>query len=161
MQTGSNDGKVYVWREPDEEYNEDCIEPTFIPEFKRVKVWGAIRYGKKSKLVVIPENIENGKKLDAETYMTKIMDKELFDFWQEAMEDSGQVYVMEDEAPPHQGIAVARRRQLEEVGWCNTMGPGTQETPCISNKISAEYLTAVAYVQLDHMGYTKIVRTLR
>jgi hypothetical protein len=25
MQTGSNDGKVYVWRSPDEEYLEDCL----------------------------------------------------------------------------------------------------------------------------------------
>jgi hypothetical protein len=41
------------------------------------------------------------------------------------------------------------------------MGPGTQETPYMSNEISTEYLTAVAYVQLDHMGYTRIVRTLR
>jgi hypothetical protein len=41
------------------------------------------------------------------------------------------------------------------------MGPGTQETLYISNEISAEYLTAVAYVQLDHMGYIKIVKRLR
>jgi transposase len=124
MQTASNGGKVYVWREPDEEYKEDCVEPIFIPGFKRVKVWGAVRCGKKSKLVVIPENIEKGKKLDAETYMVEIMDKELFDFWQEAMEECGHVYVMEDGAPPHQGIALVRRRQLEEMGW-EGWGPGT------------------------------------
>jgi hypothetical protein len=124
MQTASNDGKVYVWREPYEAYYDDCLEPTFIPGFKRVKVWGAVRYGKKSKLVVIQENIEKGKKLNAETYMTEIMDKELFDFWQEAMEDCGHVLVMEDGAPPHMGIASARRRQLEEHGW-EGFGPGT------------------------------------
>jgi transposase len=124
MQTATNEGKVYIWREPYEEYYEDCLEPTFIPGFKRVKVWGAVMYGKKSKLVVIPENIEKGKKLDAETYMTEIMDKELFDFWQEAMEEWGHVYVMEDGAPPHMGVASARRRQLEEHGW-EGFGPGT------------------------------------
>jgi hypothetical protein len=100
-----------------EEYFEDCIEPTFIPGFERVKIWGAVHHGKKSKLVVIPENIEKGKKLDAETYMAEIMDKELFDFWQEAMEDCGHVFVMEDGALSHMGVASARRRQLEEVGW--------------------------------------------
>jgi transposase len=42
MQTASNGGKVYVWREPDEEYEEDYVEPTFIPGFKRIKVWGAV-----------------------------------------------------------------------------------------------------------------------
>src|SRR5437762_6864735 len=115
---------AYAWREPDEEYLEDCVEPTFIPGFKRVKVWGAIQYGKKSKLVVIPENIEKGKKLNTETYIQEIMDKELFDFWQEAMEDCGHVMVMEDGAPPHMGIAEARRRQLMEYGW-EGFGPGT------------------------------------
>jgi transposase len=74
--------------------------------------------------VVIPENIEKGKKLDAETDMTEIMDKELFDFWQEAMEECGHVYVMEDEASPHQGVASVRRKELEEVGW-EGWGPGT------------------------------------
>jgi len=75
-------------------------------------------------LVAIPKNVEKGKKLDAETYMIEIMDKELFNFWQEAMEECGHVYVMEDGAPSHQGIASARRRQLEEVGW-EGWGPGT------------------------------------
>ena len=116
MQTATNDGKVFVRREPYEEYYEDYLEPTFISGFRRVKVWGAVRYGKKSKLIVISENIEKGKKLDAETYMTEIMDKELFDFWQEAMEECGHVMVMEDGAPPHMGIAEARRRQLKEYG---------------------------------------------
>jgi hypothetical protein len=125
MQIESNGGKVYVWREPDEEYEEDCVELTFIPGFKRIKVWGTVQYGKKSKLVVIAENIKKGKKLDAETYMIEIMDKELFNFWQEAMEECGHVYVMEDGAPPHQGIASARRRQLEKVSW-EGWGPGTQ-----------------------------------
>jgi hypothetical protein len=40
------------------------------------------------------------------------------------------------------------------------MGPGTQKTSYISNEISTKYLTVVAYVQLDHMGYTRIVRML-
>jgi hypothetical protein len=47
------------------------------------------------------------------------------------------------------------------VGKCNTMGLGIQETLYVSNEILTEYLMAVAYVQLDHMGYTKIVKTLR
>jgi hypothetical protein len=124
MQTATNDGKVFVWHKPYEEYYEDCLEPTFISGFRRVKVWGALRYGKKSKLIIIPKNIEKGKKLDTETYMREIMDKELFDFWQEAMEECGYVMVMEDEAPPHMGIAVVKRRQLEEHGR-KGFGPGT------------------------------------
>jgi hypothetical protein len=74
--------------------------------------------------VVIPENIEKGKKLDAKTYMTEIMDKELFDFWQETMEDCGFVWVMKDGASCHQGIASARQSQLENDGW-EGWGSGT------------------------------------
>jgi hypothetical protein len=38
MQTATNEGKFLVWRKHYEEYFEDCLEPTFIPRFKRVKV---------------------------------------------------------------------------------------------------------------------------
>ena len=50
MQTASNGGNVYIWREPNEEYLEDCV-----PDFKRVKIWSAIQYGKRTKLIVILE----------------------------------------------------------------------------------------------------------
>jgi hypothetical protein len=41
------------------------------------------------------------------------------------------------------------------------MGLGTQETPYVSNEISFEYLMAVAYIQLDYIGYIRIVRMSR
>ena len=75
-----------------EEYHPDCIESTFIPEFKRIKIWGAIRYGKKSKLVIINEDLERDHKFNAETYLKEILDKEFFDFWMETMEDRGHIW---------------------------------------------------------------------
>jgi hypothetical protein len=107
-----------------EEYHPDCIEPTFIPGFKRIKIWGAIRYGKKSKLVIINEDLEKDHKFNAEAYLKEILDKELFDFWMEAMEDRGHIWVMEDGASSHQGVAEVRKKQLEEWGW-EGWGPGT------------------------------------
>jgi hypothetical protein len=82
-----------------------------------------VRYGKKSKLVVILKNIKQEKKLDAKTYIVKIIDKELFDFWQEVMEEYGYAYVI-DRAPLHMGVASVRRRQLEKHDW-KGFGPGT------------------------------------
>ena len=103
---------------------EDCVAPTHIPGFKRVKIWGGIRYGKLSKLVIINEDIEKGQKMDAEFYLKEIIDKEFFDFWMEAMEDCGHVLVIEDGAPCHQGVAASRRDQLMKDGW-EGWGPGT------------------------------------
>ena len=40
------------------------------------------------------------------------------------MEDQGHVYVMEDGASCHQGVAAARKEQLKEFGW-EGWGPGT------------------------------------
>jgi hypothetical protein len=80
--------------------------------------------------VVIPKNIKKGKKLNAETYMVEIIDKELFNLWLEAMEECGHIYVMEDEAPPHIGVASVRR-QLEKYGW-EGFGLGTWSS-CFSD----------------------------
>lgn len=123
MQTDANGKKVMVWRYPEEEYLEDCCGATVIPGFEKVKVWGGMRYGKLSALVVLPEKKGEGK-LNALEYTKVILDGEMFDFWQEGMEDVGYVWVMEDGAPYHKGAASARRKQYEEDGWLG-WGPGT------------------------------------
>jgi hypothetical protein len=46
--------------------------------FEKVKVWAAIRYGSKSKLVVLPEKKGDGK-MNTE-YIKFVMDGEMFDF---------------------------------------------------------------------------------
>lgn len=123
MQTDSNQGRVWVWRYPEEEYHPDCIRQTVISGFQKVKIWGAMRYDKLSKLVVIPEEKGEGK-MSAEKYRDLIMDGEFFDFWMESMEELGCVMMMEDGAPYHQGVATQRREQLEQDGW-EGWGPGT------------------------------------
>ena len=123
IQTSDNSGKVYVWRFPEEEYLEDCCCATVQQGFEKVKIWAAIRYGAKSKMVILPENKE-GEKMSAERYLEQVLDGELFDFWQSSMEECGHVYVMEDGAPYHQGVASKRRIQLKEDGW-EGWGPRT------------------------------------
>ena len=123
MQTGANQGRVWVWRFPEEEYKEDCCGATVIPGFEKVKIWGAMRYGKLSELVVLQE-IKGEGKLNAKEYCEIIMDGELFTFWIDGMEDAGYVLVMEDGAPYHRGAASIRRKELEKCGWIG-WGPGT------------------------------------
>ena len=123
MQTDANQGQKWVWRYPEEEYDEDCCRATVIPGFEKVKVWGAMRYGKLSKLVVLEEK-EGGGKMNAEEYCDKILDGEMFDFWMASSEEVGCVTMMEDGAKYHRGCASVRRSQLEKDGWVG-WGPGT------------------------------------
>ena len=73
-------------------------------------------YGALNKLVVLPEKKGEGK-LNAVEYVTEIMDKELFDFWLESMDDVGYVHIMEDGAPYRMGAAIERRKQYKKDGW--------------------------------------------
>jgi DDE superfamily endonuclease len=123
MQTDSNQGRIFVWRYPEEEFHKDCIRGTVISGFEKVKVWGAMRYGRLSNLVVVPEGEKEGT-MTAKKYLDVIMDGEMFDFWMEGMEDVGYLLMMEDGAPYHKGVASQRRAQLEEDGWIG-WGPGT------------------------------------
>jgi hypothetical protein len=70
-----------------------------------------MRYGKLSKLVMLPEKIREGK-LNALEYTEIILDGEMFDFWQEQI-DVGDVWVIEDGTPYHKGAATLRRKQYE------------------------------------------------
>lgn len=112
-----------MWRTAKEEYSEDCCGATVKSGFEKIKVWGAIRYGKLSELIILPDSEREGK-LTAVQYQDLVLDGELFDFWQASMEEEGYVMVMEDGAPYHKGAASARREQYEKNGWMG-WGPGT------------------------------------
>ena len=102
---------------------EDCCDATVIPGFEKVKVWGDMRYGESSELMIMPEK-KGERKLNAKEYCEVIMDDELLDFWMRSMEDVGYVLVMEDGAPYHRGVATRRRKEYEVMGWIG-WGPGT------------------------------------
>src|SRR5271169_6825855 len=80
IQTDSNQGRKFVWGFHGEEYHRDCIRGTVISEFRSIKVWGAMRYGKLSKLVVFPSREEGGGRLTALEYRDIIMNGEIFNF---------------------------------------------------------------------------------
>jgi len=123
MQTMPNCGPKYVWRYPEEEYLEDCCGATVIPGFEKVKIWGAMRMGKLSELVIVLQTDGQGK-MTARLYTDLILDGEMFTFWLDSMEECGYVLMMEDGAPYHMGCATARRKQLEDMGWIG-WGPGS------------------------------------
>ena len=116
VQTTGNSTHRFVWRSRLSTFKEDCLGATIIPGFEKVKVWGVMRYGKLSELIIIPEDPQH-QKMNAKTYRDLIMDGEMYDFWIEGMEDMGWLLMMEDGAPYHRGLATERRKELEEVGW--------------------------------------------
>lgn len=67
-----------MWRYPEEEYYQDCIVATHINGFEKVKIWGALRYGKLSEGIIMKEKEGAGKlmqmsivlKLWTESYLT-------------------------------------------------------------------------------------------
>ena len=120
-QAALND-KVWIWRTTKEAYNPNCISSTFFIGFWKLKFWGAVHFGKKSKAVVLEKD---GGQMCAEEYLSEIFDKEPFDFWQDAMEDKGQleVLVTEDGVPYHCSVVNQRREELKEFGW-DGWGPG-------------------------------------
>ena len=122
MQTGANVNHVWVWQDPEEEYEEDCCAATHISGFIKIKVWGAMRYDKLSKLVVFDE-IEGDGKLTAKDYCAQILNRELFDFQMTSMEELGNVVVMEDGAPYHKGVASLHCMQYEKDDWIS-LRPG-------------------------------------
>jgi len=116
LQTMPNSGEKYVWRYPEEEYLEDCCGATVLPGFEKIKIWGAMRVGKLSELVIFPETEKDEPKISARMYTDLVMDKEFLDFWMTSSKECGYVMMIKDGAPYHQGCATVRRKQLEEMG---------------------------------------------
>ena len=126
LQTGANEGIVWVWRAPEEEYSEDCCGVTHKSGFKKIKVWGAIRYNALSKLVILKERGEREEgRFSGKDYMEQVMDEELFDFLASSMEELGDVLIMEDGAGYHEGAATKRREQYKADGIWQGWGPHT------------------------------------
>lgn len=115
IQTEANQGRIWIWRYPEEEYDENCCGATHKSGFKKIKLWGAMRYGRLSKLIILSEKQGDGK-MNAQDYVDEIMDREFFDFWRDSMEELGDVWIMEDGAGYHQGVAASRRQQYIQDG---------------------------------------------
>jgi len=85
ISAGGSHGNVWVTRKPGEEFLENCIAPKF-SDYTAVMIWGAIRGGKKSEVVVWDKKC--WASVGAKTYCDSILYPTLFPFW---LEQSHQV----------------------------------------------------------------------
>jgi hypothetical protein len=98
---GDSKGTVWVTRTPNEEFDENCLVPTFKQSPIRVMVWGCIMEGKKGPLVVLDYPGGRGGGMTAKRYQEQVLDGPLHNFYQEMSEERGMVVFQEDGASCH------------------------------------------------------------
>jgi hypothetical protein len=108
ISAGGSHGNVWVTRKPGEEFLENCIAPKF-SDYSAVMIWGAIRGGKKSEVVVWDKKCWGS--IGAKTYCDNILYPALFPFWlEQSHQVGGPVLFMEDGATGHRAAYTTQQR---------------------------------------------------
>jgi transposase len=94
-------GRVFVTRRADEEFDEDCLIPTFKQSDIRVMVWGCIMKGRKGPLVVLEYPGGKGGGMNAKRYQEQVLEGKLLEFWSEMNSERHDVVFQQDGAPSH------------------------------------------------------------
>ena len=76
-------GCIYVTRCADEEFEEDCLIPTFTQSHVRLMIWGCIMKGRRGPLVVLEYPGGRGGGMTAERYQEQVLEETLLPFWKE------------------------------------------------------------------------------
>ncbi|KAF5337526.1 hypothetical protein D9758_016988 [Tetrapyrgos nigripes] len=98
---GDPKGQVWVTRRPEEEWEEDCLIPTFKQSSIRVMVWGCIMKGKKGPLVVLEYPGGKGGGMNAKRYQEQVLGGKLVEFYQEMDSERQNIAFQQDGAPSH------------------------------------------------------------
>ncbi len=98
---GDNRGTVWITQTAEEEFNENCLVPSFKQSPIRVMVWGCIMEDRKGPLVVLDYPGGKGGGMTAARYQSQILDGPLHDFYQEMCEERGIAVFQEDGASCH------------------------------------------------------------
>jgi transposase len=111
---GDDQGTVWVTRAPDEEYDEDCVIPTFKQSSIRLMVWGCIMHKKKGPLVILEYPGGRGGGMTADRYQEQVLDKVLYNYYLRMSEEKGMVLFQQDGASSH--TAKSTRAWFERNG---------------------------------------------
>lgn len=84
----------------DEEFDEDCLVPTFKQSNIRIMVWGCMMKGRKEPLVALEYPGGQGGGMTATRYQEQVLEGVLLDFWKE-MSDEREVLFQQDNASSH------------------------------------------------------------
>jgi len=92
-------GSVFVTRNPQEEFHEDCVIPKFKQSNLQIMAWSCIMKGKKGPLVVLDYPGGRGGGMTVVRYQEQVLEKMVHDCYQEASEERGWVLFEQDGAP--------------------------------------------------------------
>lgn len=95
---GDSKGTVWVTRSVGEEFDDDCVIPTFKQSSIRVMIWGCIMKGSKGPLVVLEYPGGKGGGMTADRYQEQGV---LLDYLAEKKRERGYVEFQQDGAPSH------------------------------------------------------------
>lgn len=94
---------MYVTRAVGEEYDKNCVVPTFKQSSIRIMVWACIMKDSKGPIVVLEYPGGKGGGMNAERYRAQVLEQVLHDYYMEKTEEKGWVLFQQDGAPSHKG----------------------------------------------------------
>lgn len=110
VELGRESKRVNVWRKEGEEWDPQCLAPTFKSGRTSVMIWGCMMRDKLGLLVIMPKDRRTGG-----DYVELVLNGALWDFYTAACEEKGICMVMEDGAPIHRSLAARRWRETNEI----------------------------------------------
>ena len=98
---GDDHGRIYITQSTDEEYNEECLVPTFKQSSVHVMIWGCIMKGKKGPLVVLNYPGGKGSRMNSKRYQEQVLDSVLHQFYTRMNRYWPGTLFQQDGAPGH------------------------------------------------------------
>ena len=94
-------GRVYVTHCANEEYDENCVIPTFKQSSVHVMFWGCVMKGRKGPLVVLEYTRGRGGGMTGQRYISQVLEAHLNSFYHQMKEERPGVMFQQDGAPSH------------------------------------------------------------
>jgi len=113
---GDDWGMVWFTQSADEEFDENCVVPTFKQSALWVMIWACIMEGSKGPMVILDYPGGQGGGMIADRYQDQVLDKVFFDYYGQMSEERGQVVFQKDRASCHHAkttIACLERNCIE------------------------------------------------
>lgn len=98
---GERKGRVWVTRRVGEEYDPDCVVPTFKGGDLKVMCWGAITWEAKGPLVFLKYEGGKGGGINLQKYIDQVLDPYVLMYYTQHELENRWAYFQQDNAPPH------------------------------------------------------------